>query len=53
MASAQGGVVVAAIKPETKSFGSLASCDFASSGRTGLSSETAVMKLGSLTREST
>lgn len=53
MASAQDGGVDIVIKLSTKPCGSLASCDFASSGRTGSSSETAVAKLGSLTREET
>lgn len=52
-ASAQAGGVVTVIKLMTKPFGSLASCDFALSGRIGSSSETAVVKLGSLTREET
>lgn len=50
MASAQTGIVVSVIKLTTKPTGSLASRDFASSGRIGLSLEAAVAKGAPSTR---
>lgn len=49
MAVAQAGGAVAVIKLLTNPAGSLASCDFSSLGRIGLSFETAVTNGGALT----